>query len=41
MKIFLKIVKTLESKKMNGGNVESLAKNFYQKNMTSALKKNT
>ena len=38
-KVFLEIVEALKTKKMNGGNVEGLAKSFYQKNMTSGLKK--
>ena len=38
-KIFLEIVEALKSKKMNGGNVENLAKSFYEKNMASGLKK--
>ena len=38
-RVFLEIVEALKSKKMNGGNVEGLARSFYQKNMTSGLKK--
>jgi hypothetical protein len=38
-KIFIEIIKTLKSKKMNGGNVERLAKSFYNNNMTGGLKK--
>ena len=38
-RVFLKIVKTLKSKNMTGGNVESLAKSFYEKNMVNGLKK--
>ncbi len=38
-KMFIKIVETLKSKNMSGGNVENLARSFYQKNMSDGLKK--
>ena len=38
-KIFVHIVENLKKKKLNGGNIESLARNFYEKNMTVGLKK--
>ena len=37
--MFIKIVETLKSKKMSGGNVENLARSFYEKNMSHGLKK--